>query len=393
MREALLHRPAGRLRVEYRPSIAHEPLKNQFGPDVARRIAEMVHGAHPAFRTDRFLREALAGYEDLELTARARQIARALHAHLPASYPDAVGILLASLGPRIAGTEAEGMSGFLYLPHVFFVAEFGLDHFEESMRAQYELTQRFTAEFSIRAFLERDTARTLERLEVWAHDPNPHVRRLVSEGTRPRLPWAPRLRLFQREPAPVIALLDLLKDDATLMVRRSVANNLNDVAKDHPDLVVEVASRWLQDAPPEREWVVRHGLRTLVKRGDAGALAVLGFGTDGRTAEVADVRIVPGEPRIGERVRITFAVINSGDRDTDVLVDLRVHFVRATGATSPKVFKVGTARLVPGETTRMSKSISLAQHTTRTHYPGRHAVEALVNGTTVPLGAFTLVAP
>jgi 3-methyladenine DNA glycosylase AlkC len=154
------------------------------------------------------------------------------------------------------------------------------------MRAQYELTKRFTAEFSIRAFLEADPVATLERLEEWATDPNVHVRRLVSEGTRPRLPWAPRLPRFVEDPQPVLRLLEMLKDDPELYVRRSVANNLNDIAKDHPDLVVEVCARWSLQASPERRWLIRHGLRTLVKQGHEGALAVLGYGR-GSPAETA----------------------------------------------------------------------------------------------------------
>ena len=164
------------------------------------------------------------------------------------------------------------------MPHCFFVAEYGLDHFEPSMQAHYQLTQRFTAEFSIRPFLIKHTEATLARLRQWARDPNEHVRRLVSEGTRPRLPWASRLPAFQADPAPVLALLELLKDDPALYVRRSVANNLNDIGKDHPRVLMQTAQRWMRDATPERAWVVRHALRWAVKQGDPAALKVLGFG-------------------------------------------------------------------------------------------------------------------
>ena len=136
------------------------------------------------------------------------------------------------------------MDVFIYLPHVFFVAKFGVGHFEASMRAQYELTQRFTAEYSIRGFLERYPERTLARLREWAGDANAHVRRLVSEGTRPRLPWAPRLRAFQDDPQPVLELLELLKDDPELYVRRSVANNLNDIGKDNPTALIDTCRHW-----------------------------------------------------------------------------------------------------------------------------------------------------
>ena len=215
-----------------------EPLKNSFGPDVPRRLAEMIGSVESDFAASEFVDRCLVGYESMELTERARHIAGVLADHLPSDRARALAIVTNALGPEIEETELTGMDGFLYLPLVFFVADKGLDHFEAAMTAQYELTKRFTAEFSIRAFLDRYPDATLARLREWAGDSNVHVRRLVSEGSRPRLPWAPRLRAFQSDPQPVIELLELLKDDPEEYVRRSVANNLNDISKDHPDLVV-----------------------------------------------------------------------------------------------------------------------------------------------------------
>lgn len=369
-----------------------EPLKNQFGTDVVQRIAAMLTAVHPQFAARPFIAAATENFEPLSLTQRARHIARALHRHLPARYEAACDILVASLGPKSEHTEGAGMAPFLYLPHVMFVADYGLDHFEASMRAQYELTQRFTAEFSIRAYLERHPQPTLARLRTWAADPSVHVRRLVSEGTRPRLPWAPRLRAFQADPRPVLELLELLKDDPELYVRRSVANNLNDIAKDHPDVTVAICRRWMVRATPERAWLVRHALRTLVKRGHPDALAVLGFG-DAATVSIADVVVTPGSPRIGESVRVEFTVTNDSPGAASVLLDLRVHFAKARGDTSPKVFKLTTAQLAPGESTRVAKRIALHQQTTRTHYPGRHEMELMVNGAALPLGSFDLRSP
>ena len=184
-----------------------EPLKNKFGPSVPNRIAAMIAAAFPGFAAREFVRDALRGYDELDLMSRGRHIAHSLRRHLPQDYPSAIGILTASLGPKLARTEQLGMTPFLYLPHVLFVAEYGLDHFELSMQAQYELTQRFTAEFSLRRYLDRYPEPTLARLRTWAGDSSVHVRRLVSEGTRPRLPWAPRLNRFQQDPIPVLALL------------------------------------------------------------------------------------------------------------------------------------------------------------------------------------------
>lgn len=367
------------------------PLKDSFGPDVPGRIARAIVAVRPRFPVDAFLADALEGYKELELTPRARQIARALRLHLPADYEEAIDVLLTSLGPRTDGEELTGMAAFFYAPHVYFVAEYGLDHWETSMRAQYELTQRFTAEYSIRAFLDREPERTLARLEEWARDPSPDVRRLVSEGTRPRLPWAPRLRRFQLDPWPVLELLELLMDDPSPYVRRSVANNLNDIGKDHPDVLTATCRRWSEGASEERRWVIRHALRSAVKRGDRSALEVLGFG-EASAAEVDGVTIAPRRPHIGGSVRVSITVRNAGRRRAAFNTDLRIHFVKAGGGTSPKVFKVREVELDPGERSGLSKVISLRQHTTRTHHPGAHSVDVIVNGGVHPGGSFVVVA-
>ena len=366
------------------------PLKDSFGPDIPERIAEAIAEIRPNFPVHRFLADALAGYEDLELMPRGRHIARALYGHLPADYDEAIEILLASLDPLTGNEEPTGMAAFVYMPHVFYVADYGLDHWDTSMKAQYELTQRFTAEYSIRAFLEHEPARTLARLREWTADGSPDVRRLVSEGTRPRLPWAPRLGQFQLDPIPVLELLELLKDDASLYVRRSVANNLNDIGKDHPEVLVATCRRWMEDAGEERRWLIRHALRSAVKRGDRPALEVLGFGARG-PVEVEGLTMNPRKPRIGETVRISFALLNSARDRAAFNVDLRVHFVKASGDASPKVFRVREITLQPGERSGMSKLVSLRQQTTRTHYKGRHDVEVVVNGVARARDSFLLL--
>ena len=368
-----------------------EPLKNSFGADVPRTIARTIAAVSPRFNEKAFVQSVLEGYDDLALMPRAWKIAHALRRYLPGDYEQALAILLASLDRQSKRTVVSGMGAFVFLPHVFFVAEYGLDHFEASMRAQYLLTQRFTAEFSIRRYLERHQAATLARLAEWTTDPSEDVRRLVSEGTRPRLPWAPRLRAFQDDPRPVLALLERLKDDVSLYVRRSVANSLNDIGKDHPDVLVETATRWLENATEERRWIIRHALRSAVKRGEAGALRVLGFG-DKAVVAVEKVRITPSRPPIGSSVRIMCEVASQASGVQRVLVDLRVHYVKANGKSSPKVFKLKTVELAPKQTIAFSKTLALTQLTTRTHYPGLHRIELLVNGHAYPLGAFHVTA-
>jgi 3-methyladenine DNA glycosylase AlkC len=365
-----------------------ESLKTFFDEDVVRRIAAMLRAAHPAFPERRFVSEASEGLGSLELMDRARHIMRAMRRALPEDFEHSSRILQGSLGPPLERTEGYGMSVFLYLPHVLFVAEHGLEHFESAMRLQYELTQRFTAEFSIRPYLERYPAQTLARLRQWAGDANVHVRRLVSEGTRPRLPWAPRLRGFQEDPRPVLELLELLKDDAEQYVRRSVANNLNDIGKDHPALLVATCQRWSLGASPERQWIIRHALRSAVKRGEPGALGVLGY--KGPALLKVKARFSPRLPRIGQSVKVTLHVTNPSEERQKAVVDLRVHFMKANGSTRPKVFKVREVDLAPGASTELEKTVSLRVHTTRKHHPGPHRVEALVNGQATPLGAFAV---
>lgn len=367
-----------------------EPLKNHFGADVPRTIARMIAAVFPAFDAKAFVRSALDGYDQLGLMPRGWKIAQTLRRYLPNDYRTAVEILLTSLDQRVERTAGQGMASFLFLPHLMFVADYGLEHFEPSMRAQYLLTQRFTAEFSIRRYLERHPVATLARLRTWAVDPSADVRRLVSEGTRPRLPWAPRLRAFQADPRPVLALLELLKDDPSLPVRRSVANNLNDIGKDHPALLVATARKWMVDATEERRWIVRHALRSAVKRGESEALAVLGFGKPVRVS-VRKVRIMPPRPAIGSSIVIACELVNETSTARRLLVDLRVQYVKANGRHSPKVFKLKAVELAPRATLQLKKVLSLAQRTTRTHYPGRHRVELMVNGRAHLLGAFEVV--
>jgi len=368
-----------------------EPLITQYGPDVPQAIARMVSAVHPRFPVDAFLHDALTGYDALALMPRGKHIARALHRHLPQDYAAALRILLGSLDQPHGRVPGLSLASFLYLPHTVFVAEFGLDHFEPSMQAQHVLTQYFTAEFSIRPFLQRHPEATLARLAEWTRDPSEHVRRLVSEGTRPRLPWASRLPAFQRDPAPVLALLDRLKDDEALYVRRSVANNLNDIGKDHPDLLAQTAQSWLRDATPERRWTVQHALRSALKRGEPGALAALGFGASAEV-RIGASSVTPQRAVIGGALNIAFDVTNTTARPQRVLVDFAVHYVKANGQSRAKVFKLKTLDLAPHETQRVGKRISLAEMTTRKHYPGLHRVEAVLNGRSEALGSFTLAA-
>lgn len=328
-------------------------LKTFVSPALVRRLAADLVRVHPAFPARAFVTEALRGLNRLEL----------------------LGV---------------GMAPFYYLPHTLFVAEHGLEHFDLSMRAQYELTKRFSAESSIRPYIDREPERTFKVLRTWASAPNPHVRRLVSEGTRLRLPWASRVPWPDANPERVLDLLELLKDDPATLVRRSVANNLNDLGKVRPELLVRTCAAWLEGASPHRRALVEHALRSAVKRGLPEALRLLGYG---RTAAVAveDVRMTPRRVVIGGRVSIRFTLRSRSRAAQDLPVDLAVHFVKANGQATPKVFKLARVTLAPGAREPLQTSVSLAVHTTRTPRPGRHDVDVVINGQPTRIGAFAVL--
>jgi 3-methyladenine DNA glycosylase AlkC len=236
----------------------------------------------PSFDGKSFRKEALNGIVPLGILERGQHLAGVMRQHLPGRFEDAVKILIRSLTPPLTRTDDLGLGVFFYLPHVSFVARYGLDKknnggkdpFEISMKAQHELTRRFSAEFSMRPFLIHRQEQTLARLLEWTQDPDSHVRRLCSEGARPRLPWAVRIPAFIKDPNPVLPILEALKDDQELYVRRSVANHLGDIAKDHPDLVFEICERWLKGASDDRKWLIRHALRHPAKKGVQLALRI-----------------------------------------------------------------------------------------------------------------------
>lgn len=256
------------------------PLKNVLGKNAIHCLAHNLTHVYPAFPTQAFKQMALEQLEPLGIKERGLHIAKALREHLPDKYEHAIEIILASLTPPNIDTDGLGLAVFFYHPHSYFIAEYGVDAqynegddpFEPSMKALYELTKRFTSEFSIRPFLMQHTERTLSRLNEWVTDPDPHVRRLCSEGTRPRLPWAPRLPAFIQDPTPILPLLERLKDDDSLYVRRSVANHLGDIAKDHPDLVFNLCEQWLVNATADVKWLIRHALRHPAKKQNQRAL-------------------------------------------------------------------------------------------------------------------------
>ena len=261
---------------------AGQPLKALIDARLVTLIGESFARAWPRFERRRFVAQATAGLTDLELGPRARHIATALQAALPADFDRALPILLDALGEPIPDPDAGiGLRPFFYLPHSHYVALAGPGAIEAGLVACRELTRRFTAEFCLRPLIVAAPRRVLRELAVWVDDDDPHLRRLVSEGTRPRLPWAPRLRVFDRDPEPILALLERLRADPVRYVHRSVANHLGDIGKDRPELLRARCTAWVEAAGhlPAAEagtlrWVVRHALRHPAKRGDDWAVTL-----------------------------------------------------------------------------------------------------------------------
>jgi 3-methyladenine DNA glycosylase AlkC len=257
------------------------------------------------------------------------------------------------------------------------------------MDALAELTRFGTAEFAIRPFLAQDSARTLAVMARWSHDENEHVRRLASEGCRPRLPWAARVPALKADPTLGAPILETLKADPSLYVRKSVANHLNDIAKDRPDWLLDRLATWPAD-DPHTKWIIRHALRTLIKHGDPRALALIGV-RHGAAVDVVRFSVEPRTVRLGDTIAIAADLHSTSPDDQRLVVDYRIHYARAGGKTAAKVFKLRTFDLAAGDSAALSIRQAIRDFSTRRHHPGRHAVELIVNGETQASGEFHIL--
>ncbi len=356
--------------------------------ELAGSWAGWLTAVYPSFNTPSFMAQIEAELEALELKQRSGLFATAMRDHLPSDYPEAIAILQRAFPPELSEVDGEFSFGFDMMPIPHFVELFGLDHFEVSMAAMKEITKRFSAEFAIRPFITRYPQQTLAILQAWSVDDNVHVRRLVSEGTRPRLPWAGRLYQFIEDPTPVLPLLAKLRQDESLYVRRSVANHLNDIAKDHPELVVQTLSDWQVDGDDNLDWITRHALRTLIKDGRSDALALIGYGEV--EVSVSEFRVEPETIQMGETVTIHLTLQSESDVSQELLIDYAIHFVKANGTTSPKVFKWTTKELNGRQTITLTKKHKIKPITTRKYYGGEQGVAVQVNGRVLAQSSFHL---
>lgn len=369
------------------------PFKTLLSPELVRWLGHHIARVGPGFERAAFEAEALAQLDALELKARAQHIADTLDRFLPRDPAHRATILRDILHPDELDhankpSDDEGVCGWAILPLSLLVGQTGIADFDRGMELQRAFTKRFSSEFGIRHFLIADQPRALEVMRGWLEDPNRHVRRLISEGTRPRLPWAMQLTELRRDPAPVLPLLAALRDDPEDYVRKSVANHLNDITKDHPSLAVALAGDWMEGAGDRRRRLIRHGLRGLIKRGDPAALAV--FGQRPPEAEIGPLALSAGTVRMGEALEMRLALRSTSAKAQRLTIDYLLHFRKANGTLSPKVFKGAEVDLAPGAEHVFERRHVFREVTTRRHYPGEQALSLRINGRDTPPVSFRL---
>jgi 3-methyladenine DNA glycosylase AlkC len=355
-------------------------LKDMFNEARYRKMARDAAAVFPKFDQKRFLALTLPDLEPLALLQRLRRATEALRATLPEDYAKALAILR-----KLAPIYGEGFTA-LVLPD--FVGLYGLDDFDRSLDALKFFTAFGSSEFAIREFLRRDLHRTLRVMTQWSRDENEHVRRLASEGCRPRLPWSFKLTALIVDPAPVTPILENLKADPSLYVRKSVANHLNDITKDHPAWTLERVESWdLTNA--HTAWIAKRALRTLIKKGDRRALAVIGAGARAQV-QLDSFTVAPRRIRLGEEITLACQITSAARKAQKLVVDYTIHYVKQSGAASAKVFKWKELTLAPGETLTLTRRQRVRDFTTRKHHAGKHVVELMINGECLADGWFDL---
>jgi 3-methyladenine DNA glycosylase AlkC len=372
-----------------------EPFKNLINVSTVRDMSRHLHRVWSDFPSKRFENLALDRLDQLEFKARAKHVRAALEATLPADFGQAANIIEASLAQTTHDAALStfaagdsGLAGWALWPMCDYIATVGIDHPKRAMRALCELTQRHTAEWSIRPFIEQHEKIAMATLAVWTRHKSEHVRRLVSEGSRPRLPWGLQLKHLIADPSPTLPLLEALQDDPSEYVRRSVANHLNDIAKDHPEVVVDWVERFLPQADAPRRALLKHASRTLIKKGHARMLGAWGLGE--RLRGTATLRLSAKKVSVGESFALRATLASTAARPQKLVIDYAVHHVKANGDTSAKVFKGWNLVLAPRETRTLTKSHSMRLITTRRYHAGAHAVDLRINGEIVASATFQL---
>ncbi|NQX45064.1 hypothetical protein HQN87_06950 [Paenibacillus tritici] len=353
-----------------------EPLKAMYNKEFLHSFGMKIHTVYGSFEVERFVAAAMKEpWEELELKARMRRITETLGSFLPPAYEEALRILYAI---------DKDCVGFPYLIFPDFVEVYGGsgEHWELSMEALERFTEKSSAEFAIRPFLLRDPQAVMARMLLWAEHPSEHVRRLASEGSRPRLPWGQALPMFKHDPSPVLPVLEKLKADPSRYVRKSVANHLNDIAKDHPDIVIATARRW-KGGNENTDWIVRHGCRSLIRKADPQIMELFGYAPEESGAPLVSAAVLAAQPavlRIGDSCELQYTLTIREGEPVRIRIEYGIDFVKAAGKTSRKLFLLSDKTVPGGSRLSGTRTHRWADLTTRRHYPGGHQITLLVNG-------------
>lgn len=352
-------------------------------------FAAEVTGVWPKFPGKKFLNLVFNDpvWGSLELKQRIKHISHSLRAVLPANYPEALEVLVQTTQGYIDRQGEKLTYTYTFLPD--FVETHGPDFPDASIPALETLTRWSSAEFAVRPFLIRYPERMHQQMLHWSQHPSIMVRRLSSEGIRPRLPWGMGVPLLKKDPSPILPILENLKNDPAETVRRSVANNLNDIAKDHPELVLSMAERWLGHSA-ETDWIVRHACRGLLKKGNAAALAHFGFQKGLSGIEILDLNYPPNLP-LGGRLDFSFHCKNTETATAQLRLEYGIDYQNLSGKISYKVFKIKELNLAGGASVNIARHQGFQDFTTRKHYVGPHKLRILVNGVELAAADFEVI--
>ena len=360
-----------------------------FNRESVAQLSQALKDAYPRFANRKYESEVLDRFPDLSLKARINWMVETLENYLPDDFDRSISILQSALPPPLDSSRTDDDFGqFIWVVPGEYVARFGCsaETLDLSLGFLREATKRFSSESAIRPFLSKFPRATLKFLRSCARDKNYHVRRLASEGTRPFLPWAQRVSLPLEE---VVAILDILHDDTTRYVTRSVANSMNDIAKIDANIAVGTLKNWRKKSnqePNELEWMVRHATRTLMKQGHPEALNLLGYSTNLKID--LDDLVITERVRVGENFCLQCKLISHAKQK--LKITLHIHFLKANGSYAPKVFTVKDAEFTRGQSFSIIKRQSFKPITTRTLYLGRHYAELVVNGVSFAKRSFEL---
>jgi len=364
-------------------------MKDRLGEQAISQISQVLAMCLVDFPQQKFIKQALAGLNELELKQRVDHLIAVLADYLPADFTDAADVLISVKNHWPELSSADSWGSFTAWPLIDYVAVYGLNQPEMALNVLKNLTPLFSAEFAIRPFIEQHSDITYQHLLRWTSDTDVHVRRLASEGSRPRLPWGKRLTQFCNDPAPIFPILEKLKDDSSLYVRRSVANNLNDIAKDHPTKVIELCQSWSVGASAERQWLIRHALRSLVKSGYSAAFFLLGYSNNPQIT-IDKFKLIETRLILGDNLKIETLLQSESVKTQKLVIDYRIHHVKSNGLRTSKVFKWKNITLDGQQKIPLSKLHPFKIITTREYYAGTHMIELLINGVSYASAEFEL---